>query len=31
VRSENLKLVGLAMRAEKKLVDKIFKGVALHR
>jgi hypothetical protein len=31
VKSEDLKLVGLAVRAEKKLVDKIFKGVALHR
>jgi hypothetical protein len=31
VKSQDLKLVGLAVRAERKLVDKIFKGVALHR
>jgi hypothetical protein len=31
VRNEDLKLVGLAVRAGRKLIDKIFKGGALHR
>lgn len=30
VRSDELKLVGLAFRAERKLVDKLVKGIKLH-
>lgn len=31
VASDDLALVGLAMRAERGVIDKIFKGVSLHR
>jgi hypothetical protein len=31
VRSEDLRLVGMAVRGERKLVDKALKGLALHR
>jgi hypothetical protein len=31
VRSEDLKIVGLALRAEKRAVDKVVKGLSLHR
>lgn len=31
VPSEDLKLAGMAMRADKKLIDKILRGVPLHR
>jgi len=30
VRSENLRLAGMAVRGERKLVDKALKGLSLH-
>jgi hypothetical protein len=30
-KSDELQLVGMAMRADRKTIDKIFKGIALHR
>jgi hypothetical protein len=31
VSAENLRIVGMALRAEKKIVDKVLKGLSLHR
>jgi hypothetical protein len=31
INSEELKIVGMAMRAEKKIIDKIFAGVSWHK
>lgn len=31
INSEDLKIVGMAMRAEKKIIDKIFAGVSWHK
>jgi hypothetical protein len=31
VPAEDLRIVGMALRAEKKTVDKVLKGLSLHR
>jgi hypothetical protein len=31
VSAENLRIVGMALRAEKKIIDKVLKGLSLHR